>query len=272
MNTIYDIYNSYNRKYGDGNNTYVYNPLFYKIEQRILQAYEYFGENNVPDNLDDIIYNGEDYIFENLNTHDYKLLCNKIQQLFGQYIIKYDIVYDKGETNKNMFYLEINDASLLKNKQFIHLLQFFNYKIREYKSKHKIVLIEPIYSKCATPISPVLYHFTTKDKVKDILLKGLRPKRLTGTNTLERIYLYQPSICYNIKNDDKVISFIKTIFGHIPNNLAILRIDYHELTSYGNRSLFLYQDTAMPFDEAVFIQHSIPAKYISEIYVKGLTK
>lgn len=272
MKSLYEYYDDYIRKYRshkclpDGS---IFDPQFYKIKGRVHQAYKYFGDN-VPENFIDIVHDGIDYILENLSTHDYKLLINKLQQNFKDYIDEADIIYDKGNTDKNSFYLKILDKSILNNDEFLKLFEFFNYRIREIRNEY--IIVEPIYSKRITSTSPILYHFTTSNKLDSILRNGLRPKRSKYANTLERVYLYNPLHNLNLVNDSNVVKFIQTLFGGvIPRNLVILKIDLHKMTFY-NTPLNLYQDTAMNFDEACFTQHSIPAKYIKEVKIKGINK
>lgn len=272
MKSLYEYYDDYIRKYrshkclSDGR---IFDSHFYKIEGYVNQAYEYFGDN-VPENLIDIIHDDIDYILENLNTHDYKLLIKKLQQNFKDYISEADIIYDKGETDKNSFYLKILDKSILDNEEFLKLFEFFNYRIREIRNDY--IIVEPIYSKRIDTTSPVLYHFTTTNKLDSILRNGLRPKRSKYANTLERVYLYNPLHNLNLVNDSNAIKFIQSLFGGvIPRNLVVLKIDLYGMT-FNNTPLNLYQDTAMDFNEACFTQHLIPAEYIKEVKIKGINK
>lgn len=246
------------------------NPHFYKIQNYIDQAYEYFGGDNIPDNIVDIVRSGKDYIIENLNSHDYKLLYKKLKQKFGDTIEKYEVVYDKGETTKNMIRLYLNDFSIINTDEFESILSFFNYIKRNVDKINNIVLLEPLYSKKLLVASPILYHFTRRVYLNDIMKHGLKPQRKKYTGNKERLYLYQPLHNLNLKNDPNVVDFIKHVFNkRIPSDLVVLRIEYHNMLM-NNVEPFVYQDTAMDFDEAVFTQHFIPAEFIKEVKIKGI--
>lgn len=264
MKTIFEAYSKFSTEC---------NPHFYKIQNYIDQAYEYFGGDNLPDNIVDIVKSGEDYIIENLNSHNYKLLYKKLKQHFEDKIEKYEVVYDKGETDKNSIKLYLNDFSIIDIDEFESLLSFFNYiKRNTFKENgiSGIILLEPLYSNKVSITSPILYHFTRRAFLNDIMKHGLKPKKKNYTGNIERLYLYQPLHNLNLKNDPNVVEFIKTVFNkRIPSDLVILKIEYHDMIM-NNVDPFMYQDTAMDFDEAVFTQHFIPADFIKEVKIKGL--
>ena len=261
MKTIFEVYSEFSTGF---------NPHFYKIQNYIDQAYEYFGSDNLPDNMVDIVRSGKDYIIENLNSHDYKLLYKKLKHQFGDKIEKYEVVYDKGDTDKNTIRLYLNDFSIIDTDEFESLLSFFNYIKRNKFEKNKVILLEPLYSNKISISSPVLYHFTRRAYLKDIMKHGLKPKKKDYTGDKERLYLYQPLHNLNLKDDPNVVKFIKEIFNkRIPSDLVVLRIEYHDMIM-NNVDPFMYQDTAMNFDEAVFTQHFIPACFIKEVKIKGL--
>lgn len=260
MKTIIDIYNNF--EFARCSNV----SHNYKIQNDIERYKQFFKNYNESNET----YN--DYILESLKTHDYKLLQNKLLELFPNDILGVEDVYDKGLTDKNAFYIGISNKEILNDNKFIKLLEFFNYTLREYNDRLNTAIIEPIYSKRIKDVNThVIYHFTKKSLVNDILKKGLIPKTSNYANRPERVYLYIPKND-KLKINEHLIKFINTTFGRnsntLPDNLAIIKIDYSKMCKEHNEP-WIYKDTVMNFDEAAFIMEKIPAKYLSEINIKN---
>ena len=262
------------------------NEYFYE------QLEDFYGKNNIPNNLIELFENkilykfGFNYINENLKTHNAKKLQEKLLEYYGDEIKsfkKYEGSEDKysfwiilkTEYNNITKKIKLNISDLRKHsgdtEVFFKLLNFFNYKYREHEiiEGHICLFIEPIYSEDATDyfnkLNRQAYHFTDKSNVKNILKNGIKLKGKSGywLNYPERIYLWAGSD-KNLKTNKDLDNFIKELFGENKTieDLGIIKIDlYH--TNFP-----VYKDTAMHQKEAIFIYNSIPASLCKEIKVK----
>lgn len=248
---------------------------WYKNEYDFKRAEEYFNRSinrlSEDDELNKLVLSGKDYILENLNTHDYKLLQKKLIEKFGDDIIINSYIYDKDCTDKNSFIVITQNKSFFENKQFLQLLSFFNYTLREIKdieNNEYAGIIEPIFSDRInlTGIYKI-YHITKKNFVESILKNGLRVRKPEYANVDKRIYLYIPKD-NKLKLDITLIEFLNKLFNNvvIPSKLGFIEIDLYKMIKDHNEP-WLYKDTAMKFDEAVFTLDNIPAKYLKEIKV-----
>jgi len=251
---------------------------------------EYYG-NNIPDNYIKLYENCNlldfTYLNENLQTHDYKKLQNKLLEEYGDNIETFQDY--EGSDNIKSFYIILknqkskynletskfdNPLLSIKNiskntkevEKFFSLLDFFNYRYSNWERiDNKYALyIEPIYSEDASDYfnkcHRQAYHFTFKDNVDKILKTGLRIKSGKYREFPNRIYLWAPE--NNKLDKDKVLDFIKKIFyiNNISlNNVGIIKVDLY------NTNYPIYRDTAMKDKEALFVYNNIPANLCKEI-------
>lgn len=229
--------------------------------------YEFY-DGDIPKHILEQFFNGYriDYVWENLQSHDYKLLQKKILDKFS------DIEFiNQHDDDKSIFILVYDDESLKDNEEFLNLLSFFNYKIRNiFKDNYDKCnyIIEPIFSKKMNDYvydkcNGILYHITSKRNVDSILKKGLRIKKVTYQNTPQRIYLFAPGYYISNKNRDVWERQVRRIMPNM-DNISILKIDLHKINMSG---INFYKDTAMDGDEMIFTYTNIPANCISLVNI-----
>lgn len=245
---------------------------------------EYFGDD-VPYKYMNAYSNcnllSNEYVFENLQTHDTDKLKDKLKKEYGN-----DISFKDYSGNKNKsFYIILSnnlriidfsreggrlDADFDNLEKFENILSFYNYYVSytEKIDNKWALFIEPRYSDNVTNKfkNYSLYHFTDNKSAESILKNGLRLKTSRYRDFPKRIFLYATKDkLEDIK--DKIKDFILIVGNRsklYENELAILKIT-------NNGEFDLYNDTAMKDEESIFTYDFIPAKYIKKINVKGLT-
>ena len=257
-----------------------------KQRQFAVEMSDYYG-GEIPENiLNTFINEGYvDYIQENLSTHNAPLLQKKLLKIFGNNINRF-LNYD-GTIEIYSFYIILNKDvdidAFKKNKQFLNLLTFFNYKLRETKAidnndKDDTLFIEPIYSENVDDwvyknCKGICYHFTTRPAADKILKSGFRIRNNTSINIPERIYMYATDKLSIKSGDEYINKFINKVTNcfDIKNyGLAVLRIDLNR--ARGNKYITFYKDTGMYFPEAVFTYNNIPVDCIKEVNYKQIKK
>lgn len=248
--------------------TYSLDKEYY--QRNFLEDMNEFFNNDIPSNiLDKFQKDGwVDYVWENLQTHDYKLLQNQLEKYFGDNIIEF---IDQSDES-GIFAIRVKDKYLHRDTNFRKLIEFYGYFIREI-NQHKYV-IEPTYSQkrddwVYNECNGVVYHFTDNDTADSILSKGLRIK---GRERIDfsypkRIYLYAPGFYIINENKDLWIDFVKNVVDPIKvkrNGLSILKIDLNRIKKY---NISFYRDTAMG-DDAVFTYNNIPKECITKLNIK----
>lgn len=228
-----------------------------------------FFNNEIPENIIKEFEqnNYVDYVWENLQSHDYKLLQHKIEQYFGDRVVKYINQDDKS----GIFAIHVNDEYLYRDKKFNNLLKFFNFFIRERNGFRYV--IEPIYSQDMNDwvykqCNGVVYHFTDNETANKILKTGLRIKGRTSSDFAypNRIYLYTPGMYLTSSNKDKWIQFANLIVDPFMINkfgLAVLKID---LSRIKRTNITFYRDTAMG-ETSVFTYNNIPKECITKLNI-----
>ena len=246
------------------------------------QALDFF-DNDVPSKYVDLYKKYEllsnEFIYENLQTHDAEKLKEKLKKEYNDLIGFHDY---NGESKKSFYiilsdYANINEFAKKYAKtenefehvdKFENILSFFNYYISfiEYQNNAWTLFVEPRYSdEISRQIYDehlYLYHFTDKESAKSILENGLRCKKSSYRYYPERIFLYATKKKININNEDTK-EFIDKVINHSKvkkYGLSILRIR-------NDGTYRIYNDTAMKDDNAVFIYENIPAEYIKEINI-----
>ena len=254
------------------------NEFFYE------EIKDFYGEDNIPNDLK-LLYENRllvnfkyEYINENLQTHDYKKLQNKLLEYYKDDIENFK-EYDGSKKIKSFWIILKNNNKKINIKdlrnhsnnieEFFNLLNFFNYTYREWeKIENKICLfIEPIYSEDATEYfnkcHRQAYHFTYKKNVENILNNGIRLKEKDSLIRYpKRIYIWATD---KKISKSEINNFIKTLFSEEfdENKIAIIKIDLH------NTDYPVYKDTAMKDKEALFIYNSIPANLCKEIKISN---
>lgn len=245
---------------------------------------EYFG-NDIPYKYMNAYSNcnllSNEYVFENLQTHDTDKLKDKLKKEYGNNISFKDYSGDKNKSfymilSDNLRIIDFSrkggrlDSDYDNIEKFESILSFYNYYVSytEKIDNKWALFIEPRYSDNVTNKlkNYSLYHFTDNKSAESILKNGLRLKTSRYRDFPKRIFLYATKDkLEDIK--DKIKDFILIVGNRsklYENELAILKID-------NNGEFDLYNDTAMKNEESIFTYDFIPAKYIKKINIKGLT-
>lgn len=229
---------------------------------------EFYG-GEIPGDLLERYNSGEviDYVWENLQTHDYSLLKKQLTKYFPTKIKSF--INQTDASSKDIFGIEFADKDLYKDEKFISLLNFFNYFVREIRDD--MYIIEPIYSEQASDrvykeCNGILYHFTDNNTAKSILKSGLRIKGRSEKDWKypNRVYLYAPGFylsrenagdwlmdALNVVDNQKIKSF----------GLAVLKVDLHKLNK---SNISFYVDPTLPTN-AVFTYNNIPKTCITKL-------
>ncbi len=232
----------------------------------VLESSSDYFDNNFPDEVINRIYNEEEFdpVLENLNTHDTQLLKKKLNGYFGKYIDRIEDYQKKSTDQKYSIGIYANDKSLSENEDFIHLVEFYGYKVSQVDGYW--IGIIAVYAESAKSIVQKnhyrFYHFTKKENVKHILKNGLQIRKGTYREFPERVHLYAE---YRPIEDirDEVEWFAKKVTNRNNlNDIAILKIDLHE--KYERISF--YKDDGMPdVERAVYCYHNIVPKFMKEV-------
>lgn len=229
--------------------------------------------NDIPEEYIEKIKNGEfnDFIIENLNTHNVKQLQDKIRKEFDdKYVFGFEetLNYDnegKEKYNKKSFYIIATDKiinKMSKDEDLENLIKFYGYYIS--KAKDDYILVCPLYAEHANDLvykenHGILYHFTTSNNDESILKNGLRCKQATYRKFPERIYLYSK---YKLDNNDKkFIDKVTDPFKRRKYGISIFKINLNKI----GKDISFYTDDYMEEDEAVYTYTNIPAECISKI-------
>ena len=253
------------------------NEYFYE------QLEDFYGNDHIPSKYvklfeDRTLYKlGYDYINENLKTHDYKKLQNKLLEYYSDDIESFK-EYEGNDKIKSFYIILKNNSKILTIKNlkkkdnneieiFFNILSFFNYTYREYEKVNSQIglFIEPIYSEDASSYFDKChrqaYHFTYKTNVDKILKNGIKIReRNSVIKYPKRIYIWASD---KKINKSEINDFIKTLFGYEfdENKIGIIKIDLY------NTNYPVYKDTAMKEKEALFVCNSIPANLCKEIKI-----
>lgn len=267
-------------------NNYInnWNPSLKVSNEYLYKEIQAYYNEHIPENLIDLYENNSlykvsfNYITENLKTHDVEKLKKQLLKYYGNEIsdfkdyegtdkIKSFWIILKNLENKNKLNITDLRRHQGKTEDFFNLLNFFNYKYREYEviDRKTCLFIEPIYSEeCSDYFNSVhrqAYHFTKKENVKDILKNGIRLKgKDSSIRYPKRIYLWAGY--KKLEGNDKYLeSFIKEILGSDKNldNIGIIKVDL------SSTDFPVYKDTAMHRKEAIFVYNNIPPELCKEI-------
>lgn len=237
-----------------------HNKIAFAINEYKNVLLEYFGE------FDKEVCLEEDYILDNLNTHDTEKLKSKILEISK---VEFED-YSPGKIKSfSVLCASKEDAkSLIDNEKFKNLIEFFNYFVSEIKDNR--IFIEPTYSEDKSTYvfkdcKGICYHITTNERAEKIMKTGLRIKRSYYRKFPSRIYLYAtPKL--SLVNDTHIKDFVYKIVNKLKaereGGIAIIRVN---LNKCYNDVMRFYKDTSMKEDEAVFTYNNIPAECLTKL-------
>lgn len=247
------------------------------ISNKLSDFEEYF-EGNVPQYILDnpLEYTLSDIIEENLNSHDYVKLANKLYKEFSNDIIGFEEYTGIGD--KKSFYIQVKDLQIKSDETFLSILSFYNYYIREIDKHNNYVIIAPIYS---TNVTNYVwdkcygkgYVFVLSNDLSKILKTGIRCKsnvdkfNITHNKISNRFYMFATKDSINKLNKETFKKFINKLLQYKKinniNKLSLLHIDLNKFSN--GSSIIWYKDNLMIEPEAVFTEQPIPAECLSKI-------
>lgn len=222
-------------------------------------------------------FNGEkkiDFILENLQTHDWKLLKKSIEKESNN-LIEVNKFYksDSGE-NKEFLRLFLDEdkfdllLDFLKNGKGKDIINFYGYTFSGVLDN--CVYLEPefpklgndfIYNEC----HGVCYHLCNKEDTPKILKRGLRCKNKKDNearNYPKRIYVYasEPKPKKEIKKELNNVANAISFFKLNLSDFDVLKINVSKHVSAYN--INFYTDTVMNDGHSFFIYQNIPPSMI----------
>ena len=237
-----------------------HNKIQFAINEYKNVLLDYFGEFDKEVSLE------EDYILDNLNTHDAEKLKSKIYDITKVEFEDYSFGSIK---SFSVLCVSKEDAiNLTENEKFKNLIEFFNYFVSEIKDNR--IFIEPIYSEDKSKYvfidcEGICYHITTQKRAEKIMRTGLRIKRSSYRDFPSRIYLYAtPKL--SLLKDKNIKDFAHKIVNKLKakreGGIAIIRVN---LNKCYNDVMIFYKDTSMKEDEAVFTYNNIPPECLTKL-------
>lgn len=233
-----------------------HNKISFTINEYRNVLLDYFGE------FDEEVSLEEDYILDNLNTHDAEKLKSKISEIAKVEFEDYS--YGSIKSFSVLCASKEDALSLVENEKFKNLIEFFNYFVSEIENNR--IFIEPLYSEdkskyVFSDCKGICYHITTQERAKNIMKSGLRTKRSSYREFPSRIYLYAtPKL--SLLKDKNIKDFVKKIKSEREGGIAIIRVN---LNRCYNEVMRFYKDTSMKEDEAVFTYNAIPPECLTKL-------
>lgn len=237
-----------------------HNKIAFAINEYKNILLDYFGE------FDKEVCIEEDYILDNLNTHNAEKLKSKISDIAK---VEFED-YSSGKVKSFSVLCASKEEviSLVENEKFKNLIEFFNYFVSEIKDNK--IFIEPVYSEDRSKYvfddcEGICYHITTQKRAEKIMRTGLRIKRSSYREFPLRIYLYAtPKL--SLLNDKNIKDFANKIVNKLKakreGGIAIIRVN---LNKYYNDIMRFYKDTSMREDEAIFTYNNIPKECFAKL-------
>lgn len=230
---------------------------------------EYY-DNSIPQYIaDKFYYPLSEIIQENLDSHNYQELENKLLSKFSNNINDFSTYTGKGD--KKSFVLNVKDTSIVDDNEFNSLLDFYNYYVRKVNKRYSQIIIAPIFSTKVTDYVWDTAHgkglfFLPKSDIDNVLKVGIRPKGVVSTGLPKRFFMYATS--ENINNIDKTVisTFVDKLSKYkmmSKSNIGCIHVDLNKFEN--GRSIVWYKDNLMTEEEAVFTEQPIPAEYLSKI-------
>lgn len=237
-----------------------HNKIVFAINEYKNVLLEYFGK------FDKEVCLEEDYILDNLNTHDAEKLKSKILDITN---VEFEDYSSSKLKSFSVLCASKEEAiRLTENEKFKNLIEFFNYFTSEVIDNR--IFVEPVYSEdkskyVFTDCKGICYHITTQERAEKIMRTGLRIKRSYYRKFPSRIYLYAtPKL--SLVNDENIKDFAYKIVNKLKaereGGIAIIRVN---LNKCFNDVMRFYKDTSMKENEAVFTYNSIPPECLTQL-------
>lgn len=237
-----------------------HNKIQFAINEYKNVLLDYFGEFDKEVSLE------EDYILDNLNTHDAEKLKSKISDIAK---IEFEDYSSGSIKSFSVLCASKEEAiSLVENEKFKNLIEFFNYFVSEIEENR--IFVEPMYSEDRSKYvfsncKGICYHITTQERAENIMKSGLRTKRSSYREFPSRIYLYAtPKL--SLLKDKNIKDFAYKIVNKLrakrEGGIAIIRVN---LNKCYNDVMRFYKDTSMKEDEAVFTYNPIPPECLTKL-------
>lgn len=237
-----------------------HNKIRFAINEYKNVLLDYFGE------FDEEVSLEEDYILDNLNTHDAEKLKSKISDIAKVEFEDYS--FGSIKSFSILCASKEEAISLVENEKFKSLIEFFNYFVSEIEDNR--IFIEPMYSEDRSKYvfnncKGICYHVTTQERAEKIMRTGLRMKRSPYRELPSRIYLYAtPKL--SLLKDKNIKDFAYKIVNKLrakrEGGIAIIRVN---LNRCYNDVMRFYKDTSMKEDEAVFTYNNIPPECLTKL-------
>ena len=260
-----------------------------RLRIRVENLQNYFG--NIPEEVQKTFVEDpkRDLVLENLQSHDWKLLFKKLQDLYGkdQVVGAKPIDWKDKDRSLQMIRVTVHgtpERSLqdietdLKTGEGKHLLDFFNYTVSGYRGCW--IELEPkfsedgsdyIYNTC----KGVVWHLSPKDNAEDILQVGLRCRNRDKTdagdrNYPRRIYVYatEPKPKNRLRKELQKVADMLTGWDSeeedYEDQLANMQVFKIQLPRTFGKIPF-YRDTAMSDGHSFFTYTNIPASLLKPV-------
>ena len=220
-------------------------------DNQINYFYEHYGEKTgLPASRYDLDNDHNDWIIENFQSHDHKIVIKGLKKILGDNIIdintdklseKYTsarIVRISLSKNCNIFNEDSQETFTLNNSDLSNkirnVLEFHNYYITliYFYDTENIIILEPKQTQNATEFvkkQRYVYHITHNDNIQNILKKGLRPK--VKKNNDEDRYRYYTERVFLVVDSENIKSDITQVINDLNlwRDYVILKIDISKL-------------------------------------------
>lgn len=286
----------YREEYGNilgehlAKNTLFEHPYYGEsLRVRVENLQNYFGV--IPENVQKAFIEDSkrDLVLENLQSHDWKLLFKKLQDLYGKdQVIKAEPV-DRKDKERSLQMIRVTvrgtpkrtlqDIEIdLKSGEGKHLLDFFNYSVSGYRGCW--IELEPKFSESGSDYiydtcMGVVWHLSPKEATESILRVGLRCRNRDRTSTGDRNY---PSRIYVYATEPKPKAQMKKELQKVADKLTGWDSDADDYEDQlANMQVFriqlprgfgkipFYRDTAMSDNHSFFTYTNIPAACIKPV-------
>lgn len=244
----------------------------------------YFDDEKEIEFLLERYNNGErkDFILENLQTHDWRLLKKSLEKEFNN-LVTVNLVNNKASSDKEFIIVDVQGSKELpaskilnsfKNNKAKDIINFYGYTLSGIKLTY--VYLEPefpnraedfLYKNC----NGVCFHLCEKSMFKESILKtGLRCKNRDNDKTSKyrnwpkRIYVYATE---SYKDKEKLKSELEDLAYEISDgylrleDYVVLRIQFPSTGLL--RQFNFYKDSVMKLNGSMFTYQNIPGNFIS---------
>lgn len=249
-------------------------------EEQINFFYDNYGKSSgLPASRYDLTHTHNDWVIENLQSHDHKIVIRRIKDVLGDKILNIDTEDASEKLTKarivrffidkscNIFNSDSETTFKLKDCKIANeinkILKFHNYYITQIylHENNNILIIEPKQTENATDLvkkSNYVYHITYKQNLTSILRTGLRPKVKKSKD--EPAYRYFTERVFLIMHSPRIQRDLIQVLDDLDawNNYVILKIDVSKLNI-----TFWWDDASI--GNTIYTVESIPPKFIEVI-------